>query len=233
MIAVIGDVHGCFFTLENLTELIRSEYDDIELFCVGDLVDRGNFSYEVMEFVAENDIVFTPGNHDIMFYYYMKEPSDPLGKPWIHNGYEPTLRSYQSRLDKMSDHLEMIRSAPLLINHTDCFISHAGISHHYKSQLPENILSDTQTLEKVMRGDLANIHSIVWNRDDLIDLGKLQIVGHTRLIEFKHNEYNNTLYIDTAAVGGNKLSAVIVENDKLINILSVKTNQMDIIKTSF
>lgn len=233
MIAVIGDVHGCFFTLKSLTELVRSKYNDIELYCVGDLVDRGNFSYEVMEFVAEEKIVFTPGNHDYMFYFHLKEPSNPIGKPWIHNGCESTLRSYQGRWEKLNDHLDMIITSPLMINNQDCFISHAGISHFYDPRLPDNVLSDVPKLEKLMKDELYDIHSIIWNRDRLIDLGKLQVVGHTRFFEVQHNEYNNTLYIDTAAVAGNKLTAVVIEDSRVIEIISEKTNQMDVVKTSF
>lgn len=233
MIAVIGDVHGCFFTLKSLTEHIRAKYNTIEIYCVGDLVDRGNFSFEVMEYVAEERIIFTPGNHDFMFYYHLKEPSNPIGKPWIHNGCEPTLKSYQGRWGKINDHLDMIISAPLLINHYDCFISHAGISKFYSSLLAEDILSDVPKLEKLMRDDLDNMHGIIWNRDELLDLGKLQIVGHTRLFEIRKNDHNNTLYIDTAAVAGNKLSAAIVENNNVVEFIYEKTNEMDVVKTSF
>lgn len=233
MIAVIGDVHGCFFTLKSLTEQIRSKYNTIEIYCVGDLVDRGNFSFEVMEFVSEQYITFTPGNHDFMFYYHLKEPSNPIGKPWIHNGCEPTLKSYQGRWEKINDHLEMIISAPLLINHDECFISHAGISQFYSSDLPEDVLSDVPKLENMMRDNLDSLHGIIWNRDELINLGKLQVVGHTRLFEIRKNEYNNTLYIDTAAVAGNKLSAAIIEDNKVVEFIYEKTNEMDVVKTNF
>jgi serine/threonine protein phosphatase 1 len=233
MIAVIGDVHGCFFTLKSLTEQIRSRYNSIEIYCVGDLVDRGNFSFEVMEFVSEQNITFTPGNHDFMFYYHLKEPSNPIGKPWIHNGCEPTLKSYQGRWEKINDHLEMIISAPLLINHDECFISHAGISQFYSSDLPEDVLSDVPKLENMMRDNLDSLHGIIWNRDELINLGKLQVVGHTRLFEIRKNEHNNTLYIDTAAVAGNKLSAAIIEDNKVVEFIYEKTNEMDVVKTNF
>lgn len=233
MIAVIGDVHGCFFTLKDLTELIRSKYNSIEIYCVGDLVDRGNFSYEVMEYVTEQKITFTPGNHDFMFYYHLREPSNPIGKPWIHNGCEPTLKSYQGRWEKLNDHLDTIFSSPLFINNKDCFISHAGISKFYESELPRNILDEPSKLEKLMRDNLDNIHSIIWNRDDLINLGKLQIVGHTRMFEVKQIDDNNTLYIDTAAVAGNKLTAAVVEEGRVLEIISLHTNQMDYVKTSF
>ena len=31
MVAVIGDVHGCFYTLQNLVEKIRAKYPDIKI----------------------------------------------------------------------------------------------------------------------------------------------------------------------------------------------------------
>ena len=51
MVAVIGDIHGCLYTLQNLVEQIRQKYPSIEIYAVGDFVDRGNFSYEVIEFI--------------------------------------------------------------------------------------------------------------------------------------------------------------------------------------
>jgi serine/threonine protein phosphatase 1 len=233
MIAVIGDIHGCFLTLEKLVGQIKSKYPDIDLYCVGDLVDRGNFSYEVMQFVAEHNIRFTPGNHDYMFYYHIKDPSHPIGKSWIYNGYEPTLKSYQGRWEMMSEHLEMVRKAPLLIDHPDCFISHAGISDYYHKSLKNDRPLTFNKIEELVSNDLASDHSIIWNRDSLLDIDRLQVVGHTRMSEVKYNEYNNTLYIDTAAVAGNKLSAAIIEDHRLIEVISEETNKMDIIKTSF
>ena len=41
MVAVIGDIHGCFKTLKKLVEEVRKKYPEIPLYCVGDLVDRG------------------------------------------------------------------------------------------------------------------------------------------------------------------------------------------------
>ena len=73
MIAVIGDVHGCLNTLQELVKKIQSLYPSIPLYCVGDLIDRGNFSYEVLEYIQQEGIKFTPGNHDYMFYYFIKE----------------------------------------------------------------------------------------------------------------------------------------------------------------
>ncbi len=52
MIAVIGDIHGCFNTLKELVGKVKGKYPGIKIYSVGDLVDRGNFSYEVLDFIV-------------------------------------------------------------------------------------------------------------------------------------------------------------------------------------
>lgn len=233
MITVIGDVHGCFYTLQKLVEQIKGKYPDNQIYCVGDLVDRGNFSYEVCEFIKSENIIFTAGNHDYMFYYYFKDPANPIGKAWIYNGAETTLKSYENRIDKMDEHLNLIISAPLFVNHEDCFISHAGISTYLKDKLPKDILNNLPEVEKVLSEDLEDIHSILWSRDKLINIGKLQIVGHTRQSETHFDKESNVLYIDTAAVAMNKLSAAVVDKNNIVEIISVKTEIIDASFTAF
>ena len=228
MIAVIGDVHGCFLTLEKLVEQIKTKYPDIDLYCVGDLVDRGNFSYEVLEFVKDNNIIFTPGNHDYMFYYHIKEPTNPIGKPWIYNGCEPTLKSYLGRWEKMNDHLDMIKSAPLIIDHPDCFISHAGISKTFDEILQDNLLKNPQELDKLLRLNIFNEDGIHWNRVQLLNIGKLQVIGHTHRKEIYFDKLANALYIDTTAYGKNKLSAVITHENELVEVIDQKTCSEDV-----
>jgi serine/threonine protein phosphatase 1 len=228
MIAVIGDIHGCFHTLTELVRKTRSRYNLIEIYTVGDLVDRGNYSYEVVEFVKKEKIKFTPGNHDYMFYYFMHYPTTDMGRAWIHNGSDTTLDSYSTRIGEMKGHLDFIISAPLFINHDDCFISHAGISNYYKNKLARKPLENTEKIESVMQASLNNEHGILWTRDQLLNLGKLQLVGHTRHPEVTYFEKNNVAYIDTSVYTGNGLSAVIVEKSKIMDTIFVPTHQIDI-----
>lgn len=233
MVAVIGDIHGCFFTLTELVKQIRNKYSNLLIYCVGDLVDRGNFSFEVLEFVKMGNINFTPGNHDYMFYFFVNEPTNSMGKAWLFNGYENTLNSYNNHFDVISEHFNLIKKAPLFYNLDDCFISHAGISKFFKRKLPSNFREDLNLLNDFVYRNLDSEHSILWTRERLLDLGKLQIVGHTRKIDVLFDKKNNVVYIDTSCYSGNKLSAVIVENDNVIDILSVSTNEKDIQKLSF
>jgi serine/threonine protein phosphatase 1 len=228
MIAVIGDIHGCYHTLVKLFEEIKTKYPGIPIYSVGDLVDRGSFSYEVVEFVKQNDIKFTAGNHDLMFYYFITQPNHPVGKPWVYNGSETTLESYDHNTTKMREHLAFIIKAPLFFNLKDCFISHAGISSYYHKNFKNSILNKTEELEELLNQDLNSMHSVLWTRDKLLNLDKLQIVGHTIFQEVRHDKKSDALYIDTSAFAGNKLSAVIIEKNKLVESLSIETVPVDI-----
>ena len=230
MIAVIGDVHGCFHTLRELVERIRRDYPGIQIYCVGDLVDRGNFSFETVEFVINEGLICTSGNHDFMFYYFITDPDNDRGKSWVFNGYETTLASYSNRQDKIVEHLNYIINLPLYFNLSDFFISHAGVSSYFKKDLTSDPLNDEDKFEEIIKENLDNEHGIIWNREQLMDLGKLQIVGHTRQENVNHLKFNNAAYIDTSVYTGNKLSAVIVEEGKIIDTLHVKTFLQDIEK---
>ena len=228
MIAVIGDIHGCFFTLEKLYNEIISSYPGIPICCVGDLVDRGKNNFEVVEFIKKNRITFTAGNHDLMFYYFIKNPSSSLGRSWIYNGSETTLDSYSNRFKEMNLHLNFIIKAPLILNLDDCFISHAGISSYYSRKLGKNPLDDMDKLKNVVESDLNSEHGVLWTRDKLMNLSKVQVVGHTRFDEVYFEEKSKTLYIDTSACSGNKLSAAIIDKSNVVETLSIETDSRDI-----
>jgi serine/threonine protein phosphatase 1 len=228
MVAVVGDIHGCFFTLLNLIEKLEKDYSKTEIYLVGDLVDRGKHSCEVIDFVKEKRLKFTPGNHEYMFYHYFNNPHSLFAEAWFSNGAEYTLKSYENRFERINEHLQLISEAPLFYNLKDCFISHAGISSYYNDILTADILSDDKKLDEIIRKDIAEPYSIVWSRDVLMNVGKLQVVGHTRMYEPKFIKANNVLYIDTAAISGNKLSAAIIEDNKIIEIISVPTVSADL-----
>ncbi|MEJ5350920.1 MAG: metallophosphoesterase [Melioribacteraceae bacterium] len=229
MVAVIGDIHGCYYTLVELYDKITELYPEVPVYTVGDLVDRGNYSYEVIKFVIEKNIILTPGNHDYMFYHFFKEPSSIFARSWFFNGNETTLLSYENHEKEMFEHIEFIKKAPLFHNLDDCFISHAGISIHYEKYLPPDFRNNLDLLAPLIENDISSDRGIMWTRDPLLNLGKLQIVGHTKQPDITYVEDSNALYIDTGACVGNKLSAVIIEKNSIIDTLQVKTHLNDII----
>lgn len=64
---VIGDIHGCWRTLERLLESIDWRGSKDELWLVGDLVNRGPASLDVLRWATANDrrLRAVLGNHDL------------------------------------------------------------------------------------------------------------------------------------------------------------------------
>jgi serine/threonine protein phosphatase 1 len=228
MVAIIGDIHGCYFTLVELYKKILIAYPNIPVYTVGDLVDRGNHSFETVSFVIENHVFFTPGNHDYMFYHFFKDPSSVFARSWFFNGNETTLESYENREVEMFQHIEFIKNSPLYFNIPDCFISHAGISIQYDKFLPKNYKDNLDILDQLIMNDLRSERGILWTRDPLLDIGKLQVVGHTKQQEITLVEDSHSVYIDTGACVGNKLSAIIVRESNIIETIDEKTHLNDI-----
>lgn len=218
-IVVIGDIHGCYFTLKSILKRFKSKYD---VYSVGDLIDRGKYSKEVVQYCMENNIRSVRGNHEDMLLRAI-ESSDKFfsfmykdAELYYYNGGRETQNSYiNSRLFsnfkkfrdelKKTGHLEFLKNLPLKFEFEKCVVSHAGITEG---------------------GDDV---SILWNRKTPSFLNKLQIFGHTPLQEFvyKKNYYAN---IDTGCVYKNKLTAVLIDTSAGIieDIIQEDYNPKDI-----
>ncbi len=64
---VIGDIQGCYVELQQLLRQIHYRPDKDKLWCVGDLVNRGPSSLEVLRFIKNlgNRAITVLGNHDL------------------------------------------------------------------------------------------------------------------------------------------------------------------------
>jgi len=106
MTYIIGDVHGEY---KSLLALVKKLPLKSKLIFVGDLVDRGKQSKEVIAFIRKNKYACVLGNHDQMMLEYCKNfiekyPSfsfrDSISL-WLKNGGKETLLSYGLiRIDK-------------------------------------------------------------------------------------------------------------------------------------
>jgi serine/threonine protein phosphatase 1 len=211
-IAVIGDIHGC---IKELTELYgKLSKFGVQVYSVGDFIDRGEHSKEVIDFMIKEKIQAVRGNHEAWFLDAMTEDVEHF-KNWIYCGGGPTLKSYvqnvegltvKSYKDKMIDtgHLDFIASLPLKIEINNVFISHAG---------------------KVEGGDEKSLY-FNYREPEKIK-GKLQIFGHKPKdkVIYEKGWFAN---IDTGCVYGNALTAVIVDTEKgeIVKQLSIMNSEL-------
>lgn len=89
--SVIGDVHG---RIDLLEQLVPKLPDNRTIICVGDLIDRGEHSAEVLHYVkAHHRIESLMGNHEAMLISFLKDP-ETKGRRWMRNGGLQTLASF-------------------------------------------------------------------------------------------------------------------------------------------
>ena len=195
----VGDIHGCLDKLISLMGVIDIDPEKDILLFIGDYIDRGTQSKEVMDYLLDlarrqSRVIFLKGNHELMLQLYL---SGVDRFNFLANGGQATLDSYLK--DRSHSGGSLIPTAHLdffdnlrLYYETDQYIFvHAGL----KANIP---------LEKQNEWDM------LWIRDEFInsdfDFGKRVIFGHTPFRE--PLVLDNKIGIDTGAVYGNKLTCV-------------------------
>ena len=65
----IGDLQGCFFSFQSLLSTLDFNIKEDEIWLVGDIVNRGKGSLEVLDwcFKHQGNIKIVLGNHDLHF----------------------------------------------------------------------------------------------------------------------------------------------------------------------
>lgn len=99
----IGDVHGELKKLERLFETMIDDVDGETVFVfLGDYVDRGPNSREVVRFIREAqrdckniEVIALLGNHEDMMFKACRYPTRSDMHLWSINGGEDTLQSYE------------------------------------------------------------------------------------------------------------------------------------------
>lgn len=225
-IFAIGDIHGCAHTLENLLhkEMRLSKKD--HLFFLGDYIDRGKNSKQVLDIIIglqnkKYNINTLMGNHEKTFINTCSD--DGVWEQWLQNfGGLATVKSFnivsfdelENKYKKFFSTLELYA---LVENH---ILVHAGLNFS-----KEDIFEDT--------------YAMLWTRNMEIDyqkLGNKKIVhGHTpqalAVTTGQMNEMNNAdcgqvLNIDNGCVyktfeGMGQLTAYELNSKTLFSVKNI------------
>lgn len=123
----IGDVHGHYDGLMRLLEAVSPDSDH-EIYFVGDLIDRGPQSAQVVDFVRQSPHQCVLGNHEqlLLDAFPNGQVHMPALQGWLFSGGQSTLTSYGD-IERLFDHLTWIRQLPLFIDLGDVWLVHAGL----------------------------------------------------------------------------------------------------------
>lgn len=195
----IGDIHGLAQTLERL--LARLPKAGTLVF-LGDYIDRGPASKDVISRLlaleGERECVFLRGNHEAMALAAITGNLEAQIS-WQYNGGLRTLDSYES--DIPEDHLEFLqRTRPYFVTKDYIFV-HGGLQ---PGKGPEEI--EESRLWWMREPFLSSTYQ--WDR--------LVIHGHTPTGTGRPEICDNRINIDTGAVYGGKLTALVLPQRKFI-----------------
>lgn len=208
---VIGDIHGCHYAFLSLLEKIQPDPHTDTLILLGDYIDRGPKSRQVVDEILTlqaqgHKIIPLMGNHEQAFLNYMRGKDREF---YLTIGGTATLESYGIFHDLLEDpsswipwnHLEFFNNLLLYWEDAENIYVHAG--------LKPNVHLALQPKEWLL-----------WSRYEFInsghDFGKRVIFGHTTfrepVIRPRH------IGIDTGAVYGGRLTCLILPDLEFVSV---------------
>jgi serine/threonine protein phosphatase 1 len=203
-IFAIGDIHGCYDKLRRLMERLPYDPKQDTLVFLGDYIDRGTRSRDVLSYLCQlraesPNVIMLIGNHEYLMLEYHRT-GDPELLPFLrHLGIDATFDSYgvnnPQSLQKMlflpEEHRQLLQALLPYWETEDYIFVHAGLEY--------NLPLDQQDLSSLCEARTTFL-------SEEHDYGKLVIFGHTAFdLPFVTS---TRIGIDTGAVYGNLLTAL-------------------------
>ncbi|WP_253298876.1 metallophosphoesterase family protein [Paenibacillus barcinonensis] len=237
---VISDIHGCYDEFNALLEQVCYDPSQDELILLGDYVDRGPQSKQVIEQIMqlrqEHGIVVLKGNHDAMMVKALQHDVQEYDLHWIRNGglqtlasylqvsYEPEQMDWQAYAqDKewmrshYSEHLHFLDKLPLSYEIPGYIFVHAGIN------------PDEADWRSQSERDFIWIREPFYTRPT--NLQEVVIFGHTPVMNL-HDEHGvwmdprgDKIGIDGGCAYGAQLNLLQIDEEGRIETFYVKKGQ--------
>jgi serine/threonine protein phosphatase 1 len=209
---VIGDVHGCYYTLQDLIAKLPKNAD---LVFLGDLCDKGNYSKDVIEFVSKNRYRCVLGNHDLYMIKYLKKSLQGEKNTWntskLFSG-DRTVESYRESDENLIDeHLNWLKTLPSFLEIDNFFITHGfGLPFYQRRHKKKG-----QFMLRVNR--LSSMKYVDDWEENCEEYDVVNIFGHDAFE--KVTKGKNYYGIDTGCIYKNKLTAIELNSMRVVDVV--------------
>jgi len=221
---VIGDIHGRIKALRRVLQKCDFNYNDDKLIVLGDIVDGGEDTYQVVEELLKiNNVIFIKGNHDVWFEMHIKNGwADEI---WLQQGGANTLRSYGAVIKESyyitEESLVDITNLNIPVTHQEFF--NRGVLYYVEDNM---LFVHAGINPKIPKLSSQSEFDLTWDRN-LIDYARrgnrIQdyrkvFIGHTTT-ELIHGttkpvRYQNLYCMDTGAGWSGKLTILDIDTGK-------------------
>ncbi len=223
LLYAIGDIHGQYNQLRVLlATLLKKIKPEDQLIFLGDYIDRGGETAQVLECLIElqqnrPETIFLRGNHEQLMLDAMECIADNGDiqlnielMHWLQNGGLDTLKSYSiENIDRLPrliplHHLSFLKETAFEYETRYFHFVHAGL-------LPPGAS---------WSGEEDGLDPRLWIREPFLSYrplfkGRTVVFGHTPQLSGKPLVEHNKIGIDTAAVFGGPLTAVALPDEGL------------------
>lgn len=225
---VIGDIHGEYQTL---LALVAKLPKDAKLIFVGDYINRGKESKEVIEFVQHNAFVALKGNHEeyllkfgALFLEIVENPIENSSPVWVCNMIYSTLRSFGLLEEKScqilqnEEELKSLKEAIKWVEGLPIYYEFGYMKGYSLPVVVTHAPVEKYWFFKDKDPDYFAFHAMN-NRNDPSPMSPIfNIFGHLPREEVVFGK--NFISLDTGCGRGidKKLSAYCVESQELISV---------------
>lgn len=205
---VIGDLDGDLTALKSALKNVDFNPVDDTLFCLGDTIDRGGQSYELLEYLKTIKAYMVLGNHEHLMLESLLSNDEIAFKLWTENGGDWHKTASKVQLKRMCDDL---LTKPLSI-----VLEYQGHKIALSHTFPQQWDWECYPVDKSVI-----VESLLWDRDVV----KKRKVIKNKGVSFSVHGHNstefpfwvgNSYHIDTNYYGG---KPTLLELSNVINKL--------------
>jgi serine/threonine protein phosphatase 1 len=189
---VVGDIHGWFNVAYKNMENLKFDPEKDRLFCLGDLIDRGPYSKDVLKWLDQKSVYSIKGNHEQMMYEFFHGIDWKIDYPEKHGGKWFTELPMYEQMDYV-DRLRMLpHVAEIETIHGLVGLVHAEVPHDWEEFKNNYKKYEDDALWSFNKFNLFQIGiSYPVKNIDWVIHGHVS-VDHPTMVE-------NKIYIDTGA----------------------------------